>query len=141
MTTLTTPGKQYTGTSDGRIGVKRITTYTKCTKFIDFTNLDYETLDQDLSFEYRTVEVNKDISFRSKKRPDVVYVYSWIKKCEAEIEKLTHQKLEHSKDEVKPLKECKRRKTARKIQAFWEANMTNQSRIAKLLRVGKAFVK
>jgi len=36
---------------------------------------------------------------------------------------------------------CEKRKKALKIEQFWQENMTNQSRIAKLLRVGKEFVK
>ena len=70
-----------------------------------------------------------------------MYMYSWIKKVEAEIEKLTPQRLIQNDSEIKPLKICKRRKQAIKIQSFWEENMTNQSRIAKLLRVGKEFVR
>jgi len=47
MTSITDPGEQYTGVREKKPIDQTILTDTNCTKFIDFTQMDYETLNDD----------------------------------------------------------------------------------------------
>ena len=85
MTTRTTPGGQYTGVREKKPIPQTITTDTNCTKFIDFTHIDHETLNDDQTFRKRSIDVDKTICFKTKKRPEIRYTFSWIKKVEQDI--------------------------------------------------------
>ena len=76
MTHRTSPAQQYTGKKNKSKAAQTIKTDLQCTKFIDFNNLDMESLEHDLTFESRSITVDNNIYFQTKKRPEVRYFFS-----------------------------------------------------------------